>query len=94
MNKRFGLIEFQNLLYRHEMYKKIFSNKENEKFLITEYIFLLNRLQSQINYLLIIKNPKINKQIINIFASFLRNYNCSSETKNNIINLTNSIINR
>ena len=94
MNKRFGLIEFQNLLYRHEMYKKIFSNKENEKFLITEYIFLLNRLQSQINYLLLLKNPKINKQIINIFTSFLRNHNCSSETKNNIINLTNSIINR
>ena len=94
MNKRFGLIEFQNLLYRHEMYKKIFSNKENEKFLITEYIFLLNRLQSQVNYLLLLKNPKINNQIINNFRYFLKYYNCSSETRNNIINLTNSIINR
>ena len=23
MNKRFGIIEFQNILYRHEIYKKI-----------------------------------------------------------------------
>ena len=93
MNKRFGLIEFQNLIYRHEMYKKIFSGKENEKFLITEYVFLLNRIQSQLNYILLLNCHKINNQIIKIFTYFLKNYECSDEQRNNIINLTNSIIN-
>ena len=54
MNKRFEIIEYKNLLYRHEMYKKIFAKKENEKYLVAEYFFLLDRLKSQIDYILLI----------------------------------------
>ena len=33
MHKKLGIIEFENLLYRHEMYKKIFQTKKEEKYL-------------------------------------------------------------
>ena len=52
MHKRTGLMEIQNILYRHEMYKKIFQKKEDEKYLIAEYYFLFNRLNEQINDIL------------------------------------------
>ena len=34
MNKRTKNLEFQNLIYRHEMFTRIFSKKEEEKYLI------------------------------------------------------------
>ena len=85
MNKRFGIIEFQNLLYRHEMYKKIFSKKEEQKYLISEYHSLFNRLNSNLKNILLINNNCINKQIKNIFEHFITNYNCTIY-KRNIIN--------
>ena len=85
MNKRFGIIEFQNLLYRHEMYKKIFSKKEEQKYLISEYHSLINRLNSNLKNILLINNNCINKQIKNIFEHFITNYNCTIY-KRNIIN--------
>ena len=91
INKKQGIIEFQNLLYRHEMYKKLFSNKENERFLIAEYLFLLKRLEFQLDYLLLINDNNINNQFINIFKNFLLNYNCTDYQKNETINLINSI---
>lgn len=92
MNKKQGIIEFQNLLYRHEMYKKLFLNKENEKFLIAEYLFLFNRIESQLNNLLFLNDHDINQQFINVFKTFLENYNCSDYQKNKIINLINSLL--
>jgi len=93
MNNKIRLIEIQNLLYRHEMYKKIFSTKENEKYLIAENLFLFNRLKLQINELILLNSHNLNKQIINIFRYFLKNYKCSTELRNNITNFMNSIIN-
>ena len=91
INKKQGIIEFQNLLFRHEMYKKLFSNKENERFLIAEYFFLLNRLESQLNELLLINDHNLNTRIINIFKYFIENYNCTEIQKNKITNFTNLI---
>lgn len=91
MNNKRGLIEFQNLIYRHEMYKKIFSTKENEKYLIAEYLFLFNRIKLQINALIILNSQKINIQIINIFKNFLHNYKCSTDIRNNITKFINTI---
>ena len=91
MNNKRGLIEFQNLIYRHEMYKKIFSTKENEKYLIAEYLFLFNRIKLQIKALIILNSPKINMQIINIFKIFLNNYKCSTDIRNNITKFINTI---
>ena len=91
INKKQGIIEFQNLLYRHEMYKKLFSKKENERFLIAEYLFLLNRIEFQLDYLLLINDNNINNQFINIFKKFLENYKCTDYQKKKTINLINSI---
>ena len=86
MNQRIGAIEFRNILYRHEMYKKIFIKKEDEPYLIAEYYFLLNRLKSELKYLLLIKDNKIKNHIKNIFEYFINNYNCSLENKKEINN--------
>ena len=93
MNNKIRLIEIKNLLYRHEMYKKIFSTKENEKYLVAENLFLFNRLKLQINELILLNSHNLNKQIINIIRYFLKNYKCSTELRNNITNFMNSIIN-
>ena len=91
MNKRFGISEFQNILYRHEIYKKIFSKKEEEKYLIPEYNFLFNRLKSNLKHILLINNNCINKQIRNIFNYFINNYNCSKNKRNLIIDFLKKI---
>ena len=91
MNKGFGTMEFQNILYRHEMYKKIFSKKEEQKFLIAEYNILFNRLKSKLKILLLINNNCINKQIRNIFEYFINNYNCSIYNRNIIIDFLKKI---
>ena len=93
MNNKIRLIEIKNLLYRHEMYKKIFSTKENEKYLVAENLFLFNRLKLQINELILLNSHNLNIQIINIIRYFLKNYKCSTELRNNITNFMNSIIN-
>lgn len=91
LSKRFGIIEFQNLFYRHEMYKKLFSKKEEEKYLVAEYYFLLNRLKNQLQYILLINDDGIKKSIIDNFNFFLNNYESSIEQKNNIINFLKMI---
>ena len=96
MANRFSLIEFKNLLYRHEMYKKLFNTKENEKYLIAEYFFLFNRLKEQLVYLLLLNKHNLMKKIEKIFLFFLNNYNLSIGEKNDlykflkIINNTNN----
>lgn len=86
MHKKLGIIEFENLLYRHEMYKKIFQTKNEEKYLIAEYYFLLNRLKYQINELLLINDRNLKDNINKIFLFFMQNYECSEQQKNDINN--------
>ena len=92
ISKRFGLIEFQNLLYRHEMYKRLFKKSNEEKYLIAEYYFLLNRLKWEKKYLLLINDIKIKKHIIKIFKFFMKNYKCSRRQMKKINNFIKSII--
>ena len=73
------------------MYKKLFKAKKDEKFLVAEYLFLLNRIIWEKKYLLLLNNTKINSIIIDNFNFFLSNYNCSEMEKRNIINLLESI---
>ena len=86
MANKFSFIEFQNLLDRHEMYKKLLNTKENEKYLIAEYIFLFNILKDKLIYLLIINAYNLTKRIENIFIFFLKNYNISIKEKNDLNN--------
>jgi len=90
MNKEYGYYQFQNLIYRHEMYEKIFTSKNEQKYLIGEYYFLLNRLRYNINSLLLLKNKSINDQIIYIFKSFLN----KNKVSKNTINIINNFLNR
>ena len=92
MNNRFNIIEFQNLLYRHEMYKKLFLKKKEEKYLIAEYFFVLKRLKWEMKYILLLNDNNLKKQIVNIFHFFINNYNCSRKQKimiNNFLKLIN-----
>ena len=66
MNQKSRTIEFKNLIYRHEMYEKLFSLKKDEKYLLAEYYFLIKRFISLQRYLLLLNNKDINNQIINI----------------------------
>ena len=91
MNSRNSIIEFQNLIYRHEMYAKIFQSKNEQKYLIAEYKFLFKRLLSQKKALLLLNNKNINEQIIHIFKNFMNNYNSSKINYNYINNFLNSI---
>ena len=84
MHHRFSNIEFQNLLYRHEMYKHIFFKKEEEKYFIAEYIYLINRIKFDLKHLLLINDNNIKHHVKNIVENFLNNYNCSKAQKNDI----------
>ena len=92
MHNRFNILEFKNLLYRHEKYKNLFSNKKEEKYLIAEYFFLLNRLKCEIKYLLLIEDNNIKKQIMNIFHDLLNKYNCNENQRQDINNFLKLII--
>ena len=93
MNKdRLSLIELENLLYRHNMYKKLFKSKKNEKYLISEYLSLLNNLKTGKKNIALLNNTKIKSLIVNYFSFFLANYNCSIHQKKDIISFLGNII--
>ena len=82
MNDRYNILELRNLLYRHEMYKKIFTNKKEKKYLISEILEMLSFLEEDDNFLkLINENNIIRNQIINIFNNTLK-YNQLTELMN------------
>ncbi len=84
ISKRFGPIEFENSIYRHEMYKKLFKTKKEQKYLIAEYDFLLKLLKWEMKHLLLLNDQKIKEKFINIFKFFLKNYKCSVVQRNKI----------
>ena len=91
MSNRFQIIEFENILYRHEMYKKIFISQKDVKYLKAEYFYLLNRLKMEIKYLLLINDKIIKEKINKIFKFFLNNYNCTIIQRNYINNFLKMI---
>jgi glycosyltransferase involved in cell wall biosynthesis len=91
MNDKYGYYQFQNLIYRHEMYEKLFTSKNDQKYLIGEYYYLLNKLRSKIKSLLLLNEKSINDQIIYIFKLFLNKNNVSISTTNNINDFLNRI---
>ena len=91
MNHRSSSEEFQNLIYRFEMYKRIFSKKEEEKLLIFQYYFLFYRFKNDLKHLLLINNNSIIIQFKRIFKFFIDNYNCSIERRNEINSFLNTI---
>ena len=88
MNKG-NILELKNLLYRYEMYTKIFNSKKDEKYLIVGYYELFNKFEKNLN--IIKQNNQIKNQFLNKTDNLINNYNISREMLNKINNFVNRI---
>ncbi len=87
MNNRGNSLELKNIIYRNEMYKKIFNTKNEEKYIIAGHIQLLNIFELNIEK--VKNNTKIRDMFINEIIDFKNhNYNLSKE----LLNRTNYFI--
>jgi len=87
MNNRGNILELKNIIYRNEMYKKIFNNSKEEKYIIGGYIELLDIFE--INIETVKNNSEIKDMFINTIINIKNNnYNLSIE----ILNRTNYFI--
>lgn len=85
MKNRFNLIDLNNLIYRHEMYEKIFNSKDDSKYLIPEVlVFFYYIIKMDVLVELIKNNTEVKYKIKNILVNFLQNYTCSEFNKNKI----------
>ena len=72
MLNRGNLLELKNFIFRHEMFKEIFVNKNKEKYLIAEYGELKTLIEDNNKFNSIIKNNKeIKNRIDEIFNNFM-----------------------
>ena len=85
MKNRFNLIDLNNLIYRHEMYERIFNSKVDSKYIVPEVLFFFYYI-IKINGLveLIKNNAEVKNKIKKILNNFLENYTCSELNKNKI----------
>ena len=94
MKKRYDIIELNNLLYRHEMYKLIFTSKNEEKYLFSEYNELISFLEeSEKFFQLMKKNNEIRNKIIKTLIDFNKSYNLENVIKKKVFNFLNRIYN-
>ena len=71
MLNRGNLLELKNLIYRHEMFKEIFGNKKEEKYLIAEFFEFKSLIEENNKFNSIINNnTQIKKRINTIFNNF------------------------
>ena len=80
MNKG-NILELENLLYRQEMYKEIFNNKNEEKYLISGYLELLKIFNNNTNFFILKKNNEIKNKIIIKSYEVINNYNITKAIK-------------
>ena len=92
MKNRYDLMELNNLIYRHLMYKKIFTTEKENKFIIAEYLEMFYFIEKSDNFHKIIKNNiKIKAQIIKISINFIKYYSYSDMVNQKIKNFLNKI---
>lgn len=92
MKKRYDIMELNNILYRHEMYKDIFKTKEEEKYFLPEYFEIISFIDANnIFYDLIKHNNIIRNKLIKIFINYFLKYESSNLNKKQIINFLNKI---
>ena len=77
MENRRNDLELENLLMRHEIYKEIFKNKGEEKYLIAECLQMLQVWEKSIN--IILNNSEIANKFINEMKHFIKDYETSEE---------------
>lgn len=86
MNNRFNIIDLNNLIYRHEMYEKIFNQKNESKYLASEillFFYYIKKMDTLVE--IIIHNKIIRNKINNILINYIENYPCSDFNRNKII---------
>ena len=92
MQNRHDLMELNNILYRHSMFKKIFNKKEENKFLFSEHLEIISFIEESKNfYLLIKKNYKIRNELIKVFVNFSKKYQLPNLIKKKVIDFLNKI---
>jgi glycosyltransferase involved in cell wall biosynthesis len=94
MKKRHDIIELNNLIYRHEMYKKIFTLKNEEKYLFAEINEIINFFKTHANYMkLLKKNEEVRNNYIKLFVDFEKHYHLDNSIKKKVFNFLNIIYN-
>ena len=68
MSNRGNLLELKNLIYKIEMYEKIFENIKEKKYIITEYLNILLIIENQNLFFKIKENSEIKNKIINFLS--------------------------
>ena len=92
MKNRHDLMELNCLIYRHEAYLDIFKSRSDEKYLIPEYLEIINFLEESENYYKLIKeNEKIRLNLIKIFVKFTNKYELPKNMKEKIAEFLNKI---
>lgn len=89
MMNRNNILELKNLLYRQEMYKEIFKNKNEQKILINGYIELFYIFEKNLN--LIKENNEVKNKIINTMKILTNKYNISENIIKRIKNFVKKI---
>ena len=82
MNNRGNILELKNLLLRNELFQEIFINKNEEKYITSAYLELLEIFEK--NKKVIQSNKEIKYLCINNLSNYLKKYNISEEIRNRI----------
>ena len=86
MKNRFNQIDFNSLIYRHEMYMRLFNPITEEKYIMTEILLLFYYIIKVKELVKLIKEKEKNrKKIVDILEYYL-NANVGSELNQNLIN--------
>jgi glycosyltransferase involved in cell wall biosynthesis len=89
MNNRGNILEIKNLLLRNEVFQEIFNNKNEEKYITSGYIELLEVLENNIK--VIENNTDIKYLCLNNLNNYIKKYNLSEEIRIRINKFTNNL---
>lgn len=95
MFKREEIKDINDLIYRHEMFKKILSTKNpiEEKYIKAEVIELIYIIGKKKDFMIILKNNiKLKRKLIKILVMSLKTYNFSKNNIEQINNFINNIL--
>ena len=83
MKKRFDQIDLNSLIYRHQMYMRLFNPHTEKKYLMTEISVLFYYIIKVDSLIELIKSKKSNRnKIIDILEYYLNTFSCSEYNRN------------
>ena len=89
MNNRGNILELKNLLLRNELFQEIFINKNEEKYITSGYLELLEMLENNIK--VIENNIDVKYLCLNNLNNYIKKYNLSEEIRIRINKFTNNL---